>query len=150
MADFEPGTEVVVKATPTLLGIGTVIPTPKYSHERLTWVTFPRGTGVECAFEPGELETLHGHISQHEQTYEPTADELMTGTFKMIRGHKVPLDFQFHLLSQCADQSTCPIHPAPGEPMTVEELVELERKYPEPRAHFPGSTSCGSDCCEAR
>lgn len=56
------GTEVVVKEMPTLLGVGKVIPTPNYSHERLTWVQFRGGT--IAAFEPGELQPMSELIAR--------------------------------------------------------------------------------------
>lgn len=56
MADFKPGTQVVVREMPSLLGKGWVIDTPSYSTERLTWAQFKGGT--IAAFEPGELQLL--------------------------------------------------------------------------------------------
>lgn len=53
--DFDEGDRVVVKDMPDLLGEGVVIPTPTYSHPRLTWARFG---GTDCAFEPGELKLV--------------------------------------------------------------------------------------------
>lgn len=73
MADFEPDTRVVVKEQPTLLGVGRVIPTPAYSHERLTWASFKGGT--DAAFEPGELQTLAEFIARHDHKADPVLSE---------------------------------------------------------------------------
>lgn len=139
MADFEPGTSVVVKATPTLLGIGEVTPTPSFSNSRFTWAKFKGGT--EAAFEPGELEALDIWLGSESQARAQLARQI-----------DPPNEFQFHVLSECIDQSTCPIHPLlTGKVMTVNELAALD--WPDDRpdtVHFAGSTDCGPDCCEAR
>jgi hypothetical protein len=180
MADFEPGTEVVVKATPTLLGVGKVIPTPSFSNPRFTWAKFAQGT--ECAFEPGELAaavqpmstrgmTAHDRLSWNEYQVEvasrvagepvkfsgqgissvpaidklveainslPTLEEIASAKLYLEHHEEVPTDFEYHPLSKCADQSTCPIHPAPtSQVLSWDELMELERKYPEPTDEGP-------------
>ena len=65
MADekFQVGERVVIRATPTLLGVGKIITRPTYSSERLTWAKFKSGT--ISAFEPGELERLADYIDRH-------------------------------------------------------------------------------------
>lgn len=67
MADFEPGTRVVVKDMPTLLGVGKVVPTPPFSQKRWTWAKFKGGT--ECAFEPGDLQLFGEWVRHHHPTF---------------------------------------------------------------------------------
>lgn len=83
MADFEPGTRVVVKEMPTLLGVGKVIETPAYSQERLTWAKFKGGT--EAAFEPGELQLLKDYIDTHHAP-DPIFSQVINSTaFENVR-----------------------------------------------------------------
>jgi hypothetical protein len=60
--EFAIGEQVVTKQSPALLGVGRVIPTPKYSSPRLIWAKFSGDT--EAAFEPGELELIQTYIAR--------------------------------------------------------------------------------------
>ena len=133
MADFEPGTSVVVKDTPTLLGIGQVIPTPGYSDKRLTWAKFPGGT--EAAFEPGELEQVFAELSLG-----PTQSE-MTVKLSTLGVNGVMSVPELHEAIMSL--------PGPSTDEALADSFELVNP-PSDRAHFAGSTNCGPDCCEAR